>query len=192
MADDLTSSQDGEGRSHPLSDLYNMCVLVEPPSTVRPGEVINPIVLRVDKRDNQRHDPQDSSHPAVLWALLSVLSEDGITSLAPPAQSEFVRGRMVSSIYPLSPDDLAQGAGYIVFANTAILQPGRYLLRVSLMGMQVDIDSREGEPLFLGGVNLQSTALGVVHVYPRAGSPSLDPGTEHVLDILRNRGLQIL
>ncbi|MCJ1253032.1 hypothetical protein MMC24_000839 [Lignoscripta atroalba] len=163
----LTPSMDGIP-NRPVA--YDLIILLQPSSEIRPGALISPpIVLRLDRRVGQSSEDHPPHDPALLWAFVSIVSEDGTRALAPP-RDDLLRGTVVGSVQPLNPTDEAQGVGFIVFPGISIQQSGQYRIRISLMRM--DIDRQVGTPSFQGGINLQSTVTRIIHVHPGAG-PSI-------------------
>lgn len=170
QADNSTLGERNEVQSNlPLLDgeeasLYEMNVLVQPPPQIRPGEVLNPpVVVRLEKIAGCNYSEFAAYDPAVLWAFVSVTTEDGQTSLAPP-RDDLLSGTPTDSVHTL---DYAEGheAGFMSFTDIAIRDSGRYRLRISLVKVNAPGNNSSN-------VNLQSTLSRVIHVDVRAGTPS--------------------
>ena len=135
-----------------------MNVIVEPPPQVRPGATLNPpIIVRLARTDVEDEAVGDTSQ---LFAFVSVTSEDGSTSLAPPS-SDLVSGNLSDSVHTLESDSEFddEEAGFLSFPDIQIQNPGNYRLRVSLM--KLDAGGGSGSR---GAINLQSTLSRVIRV----------------------------
>lgn len=145
-----------------------MHVIIEPPQQVRPGRILNPpIVVRLDKTEAEDESVTD---PSLLFAFISITSEDGSTSLAPP-RDDLIAGNLSDSVHTLDSDSESdeEEVGFLSFPNLRIQDPGNYRLRVSLMKMEVTDSSAS-----TGAMNLQSTLSRVIHVNSEA--EDLSPG----------------
>ena len=135
-----------------------MDVIVEPPPQVRPGTTLTPpIIIRLAKTDVEDEVERDTSR---LFAFVSVTSEDGSTSLAPPS-SDLVSGNLSDSVHTLESDSESddEEVGFLSFPDIKIQNPGNYRLRVSLMRIDAGGSS---EPR--GAMSLQSTLSRVIRV----------------------------
>ena len=145
-----------------------MNVIVEPPPQVRPGQVLSPpVVIRLERAETEEND----INPSLLFAFVSITSEDGSTSLAPP-RNDLIAGNLSDSVHTLDSDTESddEEVGFLSFPDLRIQDPGSYRLRVSLMRM--DVTSTEGPR---GAMNLQSTLSRVIHVDDEAEESS--PGS---------------
>ncbi|KAI4155922.1 MAG: hypothetical protein LQ340_000648 [Diploschistes diacapsis] len=173
------SGLNGENRRR-----FKMHVIIEPPQQVRPGRILNPpIVVRLDKTEAEDESVTD---PSLLFAFISITSEDGSTSLAPP-RDDLIAGNLSDSVHTLDSDSESdeEEVGFLSFPNLRIQDPGNYRLRVSLMKMEVTDSSAS-----TGAMNLQSTLSRVIHVNSEA--EDLSPGEEEaaLLENLQQRGLR--
>ena len=129
-----------------------MNVIVQPPPQVRPGTTLSPpIIVRLEKTGVE--DKRDTSQ---LFAFVSVISEDGSTSLAPP-RNDLIAGGISDSVHTLESDTESsddEEVGFLSFPDLTIEEPGDYRLKVSLMKVIVSG----------GAMNLQSTLSRVIHV----------------------------
>ena len=136
-----------------------MNVVVGPPPQVRPGATLNPpIIVRLARTDVEDEAVRDTSR---LFAFVSVTSEDGSTSLAPP-RSDLVSGNLSDSVHALENDSGEsddEEVGYLSFPDIRIQNPGNYRLRVSLMKIDAGGSSES-----TGAMNLQSTLSRVIRV----------------------------
>lgn len=150
---------------------FNMRIVVEPPNQARPGHVLcPPLVMSLEIRTDRESSGLRPIDPTLLWALVSIVSEDDATCLAPP-RSDLLIGTPVDSVHPLTPHGHEREIGYVAFPNLAIREPGRYRLRVSLFRMNA-IGGPDAAS-FEGGINLQSLSSRVIDVAPTAVPPSI-------------------
>ena len=164
---------------------YEMKVLVQPLPQVRPGTILNPpIVVSLDKTAGREYADQDSHR---LWGFVSVTTEDGMTSLAPP-RNDLLAGNPTDSVHSLAAGPDGRETRFMSFTNIAICATGRYRLRISLVRMDLE-GAAQGQSM----VNVQSTLSRVIHVSDEAGPPS--PGKciwgivlDAILTTSRSRG----
>ncbi|MCJ1283504.1 hypothetical protein MMC26_002834 [Xylographa opegraphella] len=151
---------------------YTMRIIIEPPLRARPGEVLTPPLVMSLENDSGTNSPaREPVDPALLWAVVSVVSEDDRTPLAPP-RTDLLRGTIADSVHPLTPPDHAGQIGLVAFPNLIIREPGRYRLRVSLIKMNAVGATRT--PSYEGGTAVQSMSSRVIDVAPTA--EALVPG----------------
>lgn len=134
-----------------------MRFLVEPPTTIRPGALLNPpVVVRLDKTPANGMAIGD---PSRLWAFISITDEAGAVSLAPP-NTDLVAGNLSDSVHTLETGpgpEAEEDVGFVSFPDLAINYPGRYRLRVSLMKLDAGAGAH-------GAQNLQTIESQVIRV----------------------------
>jgi hypothetical protein len=100
-----------------------MSVIVNPPSHIRPGEKFgSPLVVDLKA---------SAKEPSNLLTVLSVVSEDGKTTLAPSAP--ILDGNLSGSLQFLDAQPPAQAKPIHLFRDIRLRKPGKYRLRVSMM-----------------------------------------------------------
>ncbi|MCJ1305218.1 hypothetical protein MMC08_008032 [Hypocenomyce scalaris] len=153
------------------NNMFDMDIVVEPAGNVRPGNVLHPPVV-IELKHRSGLDNADSRHHNYdhLWALASILSDQGTTALAPP-RADLLLGTPVSSIHTAVQSESNTEIGYVSFSDLAIQQPGQYRLRVSLIRME-GLGGSTASSL-QGGANLQSIVSRVIHVDEAAIAPSI-------------------
>ena len=137
-----------------------MRFVVDPPTTIRPGALLNPpVVVNLEKIPDNGRTSEDTSR---LWAFVSVTDEAGNVSLAPP-RNDLVAGTLSDSVHTLESDsDSEVEEGFVSFPDLAINQPGRYRLRISLMKLDAGAGAH-------GARNLQTIQSQVIQVDAAAG-----------------------
>ncbi|MCJ1340573.1 hypothetical protein MMC09_005869 [Bachmanniomyces sp. S44760] len=160
----LTTSINGGEIS---GSVYNMSILIEPPQEVCPGNLLHPpVIIRLDQNNTSNGEaPVQPSDRNVLWALASLVTEDGATAVAPPDLSIF-RGTLVSSVQTLNDQEQNGHLGFLHFSDLAIQRPGRFRIRFSVMTMNTDENMEPGRSA--GVVNLQSTTSRIINVHSNA------------------------
>lgn len=142
--------------------MFDMTIVLEPAASVRPVNVLRPpMVIKLKRRNgasNVGGRQQDYAH---LWALASVVSEEGTTALAPP-RTDLLLGTPVNSIHKAARNGNEEEVGYVCFTDLAIQQPGRYRIRISLIRMEGLGGSAASS--VQGGANLQSVVSRIIHV----------------------------
>lgn len=158
----LTLAEDDiDNRNH----RFVMNVVVEPPSEIRPGDLLHPpIVIKLKNRGGGSADDEFDIDNGSLWAQASVVSEDGMVALAPP-QPNLISGTLVDSIRPATPEEESQELGYLTFPNLAIHQTGKFRIRISLIKMPTTDESE--------AINLQSIVTRIIKVDSDANTPSI-------------------
>lgn len=152
---------DNNNRNH----YFIMNVIVEPPSEIRPGDLLHPpIVIKLENRSGRLVNNEIDIEDGSLWAQASVVSEDGMVALAPP-QPNLISGTLVDSIRPATPKDESQELGYLTFPDLAIHQTGKFRIRISLIKMPAT-DEPEA-------INLQSIVTRIIKVDSDAPTPSI-------------------
>ena len=150
------------GGDNRTGNMFDMNIVLEPAANVRPGNVLRPpMVIRLRRRNgvsNVGGGPQDYAH---LWALASIVSEEGTTALAPP-RGDLIRGTPVNSIHKAARSGNEEEVGYVCFSDLAIEQAGRYRIRVSLISMEGLGGSTASS--MEGGANLQSVVSRIINV----------------------------
>ena len=161
--------------------LFNLAILVQPPSQIQPGSFFDvPIVVRIGTR--LREDSiQESTNNHSLYAILSVVTEDGMTMLSPP-RADLLLGPTANSLHSadqiidhdhspvgsshfLTPTSTEQEVGITFFSNVGIHDSGRFRIRVSLM--RLDITGNTSTNVLGGGFgNLQSITSQLIQVDP--------------------------
>ena len=146
-----------------------MNVLIEPPEYVRPGDILDPpLVIRLDQTVDQHLAGRPVEDYSLLWAVLSVVTEDGRTMLAPP-RADLLTGTRVDSVHALTPLQEEREIGFMAFPDLAIRDPGRYRIMVSLVRMNPLGTATVGP----AGINVQNTSSRVIVVDPNAERPRL-------------------
>ncbi|MCJ1388253.1 hypothetical protein MMC18_001098 [Xylographa bjoerkii] len=162
---------------------YIMRIVIEPPHQARPGDVLTPpLVMSLENESGRNSPEQEPVDPTLLWAVVSVVSEDNITSLAPP-RTDLLMGTIADSVHPLTPPDHERQIGFVAFPNLVIREPGRYRLRVSLIKMNAIGDM--SIPSYEGGTAVQSMSSRVIDVAPTA--EPLTPGLSPVSHLTRKQ-----
>ncbi|KAI4251206.1 MAG: hypothetical protein LQ352_004995 [Teloschistes flavicans] len=142
-----------------------MHILVQPPHEARSGHVLTPattVSLRSHQSDGEGENAADKV--AGCWAFVSVVTEDGSTSLAPPSTT-LLSGTLVDSVRETSShneDD--EEVGRILLENITINQPGEYRLHISLLRMADSSDAEDGISPLPTVMNVGSVLTHVVHV----------------------------
>ncbi|MCJ1421838.1 hypothetical protein MMC32_008205 [Xylographa parallela] len=184
---------------------YIMRIVIEPPHQARPGEVLTPpLVMSLENESGPNSPEQEPVDPTLLWAVVSVVSEDNITPLAPP-RTDLLIGTIADSVHPLTPPDHEGQIGFVAFPNLVIREPGRYRLRISLIKMNAIGGMRT--PAYEGGTAVQSMSSRVIDVVATAQlmTPGLGPlsrltrkklteigrDERNLLEALQQRGLQL-
>ena len=163
------------------SFLHNMKIVVEPPNRARPGHVLcPPLVMSLEQGTGHGSGTVPPCDPSLLWAVVSVVSEDDTTPLAPP-RPDLLLGTPVDSVHSLMPNSHAREVGFVSFPDLAIREPGRYRLRISLICMYPT--GATDSTAFEGCTNLQSMSSRVITVDPAAEPPTL--GLSPALYLLR-------
>lgn len=135
-----------------------MNIAVQPPSEIRPGDLLNPpIVVLLEGQKIQ--DADDGN----IWGLVSVVSADGLQALSPP-QTNLISGTLVDSIHSVSPGQGRRERKFLSFPSVAINQTGRYRIRICLVKMR-NVQSEV--------VNMQSIMTRVIRVDAHASAPTL-------------------
>ncbi|MCJ1290521.1 hypothetical protein MMC34_002060 [Xylographa carneopallida] len=148
------------------SNPYIMRIVIEPPQQARPGEVLTPpLVMSLENQSGPISPEQLPVDPTLLWAVVSVVSEDDMTPVAPP-RTDLLRGTIADSVHPLTPPDHEGQIGFVAFPNLIIREPGRYRLRVSLIRMNAIGET--STPSYEGGTAVQSMSSRVINVAPTA------------------------
>lgn len=142
--------------------MFDMSIVLEPAARVRPANVLRPpMVIKLKHRNgvlNAGGRGQDYAH---MWALASIVSEEGTTALAPP-RTDLLLGTPVNSIHKAARSGNDEEVGYVCFTDLAIQQPGKFRIRVSLIRMEGLGGSTASS--VQGGANLQSVVSRVIHV----------------------------
>ena len=149
--------------------MFDMNIVLEPAANVRPGNVLRPpmvIKLKRNVASNVGGRQQDYAH---VWALASIVSEEGTTALAPP-RTDLLLGTPVNSIHKAARSGSEEEVGYACFSDLAIQQPGKYRIRVSLIRMEGLGGSAASS--VQGGANLQSVVSRIIHVDAAATASS--------------------
>lgn len=139
-------------------DTFIMNMVVQPPKWTRPGNVLSPVVVRIHHKIADSSNGLSTHDTGLMWAMVSLASEDGTTTLAPP-RNDLLGGSLVSSFHHATPSDGDQEVGHVSFMDLAIRIPGRYRIKVSLLQMAFGAKSRDG-------TNLQDTMSHVIQVDP--------------------------
>lgn len=158
----LTPARDSNGnRNHRI----NMNLIVQPPSEIRPGDLLNPpIVVKLESQHDSHTIGDVDTEIENLWAQASVVSEDGMVALAPP-EPNLISGTLVHSVQSVTPEEESQELGYLTFPNLAFHQTGNFRIRISLVRMP-GADEFEA-------INVQSIVTRVIKVDRDANTPSL-------------------
>ena len=119
---------------------YKMEMVIRPLSAIKPGVTMHPPVVVALKAQTSRGERdgiyRELGDVSGIWAFVSLVTEDGNQSLAPP-RTDLLLGRIVDSIHPAFDNTNSEGptVGYAIFPDLAIAEPGRYCLRISLIDM---------------------------------------------------------
>lgn len=151
-----------------------MDILVQPPREVQPGTALNPPIVIV-LRDLSGSGGNESSalNTTAYWGTASVVSEDGLTALAPP-DIDLVSGNLFDSIQEV-PGNGERVVGYLRFTNLALQRPGRYRIHISLIEKTLSsFTSRDS-------TNVMSVMTHVIHVHHSASAPVI---SEHLSDLI--------
>lgn len=135
---------------------YVMDIIVQPPSEIRPGELLRPpIVVRLEAQNQIGAVDNADVEIGNLWASAGIVSEDGLVALAPP-QPNLLTGTLVDSLHPRPSQEAGQELGYFRFPKLAIHQTGNFRIQFLLARMPTDGS--------LEVVNIQSSLTSVIHV----------------------------
>ncbi|MCJ1377596.1 hypothetical protein MMC17_000691 [Xylographa soralifera] len=166
---------------------YIMKIVIEPPHQARPGEVLTPpLVMSLENESDPNSPEQEPVDPTLLWAVVSVVSEDDMTPLAPP-RTDLLIGTIADSVHPLTPPDHEGQIGFVAFPDLVIREPGRYRLRISLIKMNAI--GGASTPSYEGGTAVQSMSSRVITVAPTA--EPLTPGLGPVSCLTRKKLTEI-
>ncbi|MCJ1357155.1 MAG: hypothetical protein MMC33_007151 [Icmadophila ericetorum] len=175
--------------SQQTDDLFDMDVVIQPPSRARPGRILYPpLVLRVRQREIQGISTRPFGYSSVLWVLVSLVSADENMVLAPPDPG-LMTGNPVDSVHPLIPSLASRDLGFASFPGIAIRDSGEYRVRASLIRMTVSDAS--GSAVQESGANLLNTSSRVIRVENNVRSPVIDEADRNCLEILEQRGLRV-
>ena len=134
-----------------------MRFLLSPPARVRPGAVLSPVVVGLEKSRWTKVCSKDIGS-GLLWAFVSVTDEAGKVSLAPPL-NDLVAGQLSTTVHTVTnkagPED-GDEVGFFSFPNLAIKRPGNYRLQVSLM--------KHDTTGVQGATNLETISSSIIHV----------------------------
>jgi hypothetical protein len=85
----------------------------------------------------QQANAQQGEDLSGVWAYLSLMTEDGSTSLAPP-RKDLLGGSPAASIHALAPEVEGSGGSfaYAMFPGLSVTVPGRYCFRISIIDMK--------------------------------------------------------
>ena len=162
-----------------VNRLFNLMILVQPPSQIQPGIFFDvPIVVRIGQRLHEG-PIQESVNNHSLYAILSVVTEDGMTMLSPP-RADLLLGATANSVHSadqildygdsptgtshfLTPTSREREVGITFFPNVGIRDGGRFRIRVSLMRLNT---SESSSASTMGGDfgNLQSITSQLIQV----------------------------
>ncbi|KAI4160755.1 MAG: hypothetical protein LQ342_005468 [Letrouitia transgressa] len=159
-----------------------MDILVQPPSEVQPGITLNPPIVIVLQNSSGAEDSETIAQDTnAYWALASVVSEDGLTALAPP-DPDLLSGTLVDSIHEVS-ENGERVAGYLRFTNLAIQRPGSYRIRISLIQMPPagTIANPSSSSASGNARNVMSVVTHVIHAHHSASASVIG---EHLSDPL--------
>lgn len=163
----------------PTDDLFDMEIVVQPPSRVRPGRLLYPpVVLRVRQLEVLGLSSQPLNNSSVLWVLVSLVSADESTVLAPPDPGLII-GNPVDSIHPLIPALESRDLGFASFPNIAIRDPGEYRIRVSLIRMT--LSDASGSAAQESGANLLNILSRIIRVEDNVRSPVIGKSRSSLL-----------
>ncbi|KAI4131780.1 MAG: hypothetical protein LQ347_002834 [Umbilicaria vellea] len=152
----LNGGDSGDGK------MFDMSIVLEPAARVRPANVLRPpMVIKLKHRNGVLNAGNRGPDYAHMWALASIVSEEGTTALAPP-RTDLLLGTPVNSIHKAARSGNDEEVGYVCFTDLAIQQPGKYRIRVSLIRMEGLGGSTASS--VQGGANLQSVVSRIIHV----------------------------
>ena len=174
---ELTLALEVEDRSSNRD--YIMNVIVQPPSEARPGSVLEPpIVVRLEDQRTPSPGRFKDGDEANLWAMASVVSEDGMVALAPP-QPNLISGTLVDSLHQASTPRQSPEVGFLTFRDLTIHRNGNYRIRISLIRMPSVQDSAQAASA--GAINLQSAITRVIRVTSTATKQLPSKSSFHIL-----------
>ena len=157
---DLTPPLNGVDNG--ASKMFDMSIVLEPAAHVRPGNVLRPpMVIKLKHRNAGSNFGGRQPDYAHLWALASIVSEEGTTALAPP-RTDLLLGSPVNSIHKAARTGNDEEVGYVCFSDLAFQKPGKYRIRVSLIRMEGLGGSAASS--VQGGANLQSVVSRIIQV----------------------------
>ncbi|MCJ1240750.1 hypothetical protein MMC14_008754 [Varicellaria rhodocarpa] len=162
-----------------LNRMFNLTILIQPPRQIQPGSFFDvPIVVRIGQR-LQEGPFQESINNDSLYAILSVVTEDGMTMLSPP-RADLLLGSTANSVHSadqiinqhdspissshfLTPTSREQEAGITFFPNVGIRDAGHFRIRISLM--RLNTSGTSSADMFGGDFgNLQSITSQIIEV----------------------------
>ena len=176
-----------EDRSRVQDPRVEMQVMSQPESESRRDVTLYPpLAVRLSVRDHGADGSGTAIDMSHLWAFVSLTDEEGIEPLAPPGEG-LLRGRLTDSAHPLlRADHLVDGDGlglsspvaeetsgcFVMFPDLAILEPGRYRFRITLVSMQTGAELTAVRPA--EALSLQEVQTGVIEIQdrPRREDPS--------------------
>ncbi|KAL8847878.1 MAG: hypothetical protein Q9221_007089 [Calogaya cf. arnoldii] len=174
------------------SILYQMHIIIQPPVESRPGNTLAPpLIISLRRNDTSQTEERLSADINSYWAFVSVVSEDGLSALAPPSTS-LLSGTLADLVHEARLTEAEGDVGHIAFQNLALNQPGRFRLRISLLQMPGMQDNPPTGGFVPPGVkNIASVLSHVIHVKHTALAPRIGSHHRNMLRSLRARGLDI-
>ncbi|KAL8647252.1 MAG: hypothetical protein Q9226_006507 [Calogaya cf. arnoldii] len=169
-----------------------MRIIIQPPVESRPGNTLTPPLI-ISLRGTWVSPTEERLGADInsYWGFVSVVSEDGLSALAPPSTS-LLSGTLADSVHEARLTEAEGDVGHLAFQNLALNQPGRFRLRISLLqmpGIQADPPTGGFGPP--GVRNIASVLSHVIHVRNNALVPQLGSHHRNMLKSLRARGLDI-
>ncbi|KAI9792166.1 MAG: hypothetical protein M1816_002706 [Peltula sp. TS41687] len=181
--------------------VVEMRIMSQPQGALRPDVTLYPpLTVRLRSRDagySEATIVRDMSH---LWAFLSLTDEEGIETLVPPRQGLLI-GHLTNSAHALSPEDhvglnSVGTAGmeevtesFILFPDLVIREVGRYRLRVTLFGMQTDLEEATAGPH--GASSLQEVMTDIIEIRDRPRAEASPAQENEFLSLLRRQGVAV-
>ncbi len=149
-----STTPEGEGADPPLSPCV-MTVIVQPPTTVRPGEQFgSPVVISLETRPTGTREHDIPENDARYWAVASI-TQNG---------SNLLQGVIAVNIRRAQTPPQHLNLGYLVFNNLKIWQPGSFKIYVSLVLMPDITGPSEFYTNVVGGIKVDAVLTNEVHV----------------------------
>ena len=136
-----------------------MDVVLQPPSSVRPGEAITTPLI-VSLKNMQLHGAHSSSGRFLVWAFASIVSDSSEQAVGSISNHPgLLSGSLVDSPHEARLDE-GNVFEYVRFPQLVINQVGNYRIQVSLLRMpQVDIRGAPGRVENVGIVRTRSICV---------------------------------
>ena len=159
----------------------DMRIISHPSRECYQDEVLQPaLTIRIRRASSAERSCGPEFDMTRMWAMASLVDEETRETLAPPRE-DLLRGQLTRSTYMESASseanegvasaetaEITEGGSFVTFSDLAILEPGRYRIRLTLVEMQGETGiSSTTEP---GGWSLQDILSEVIEVRDRPGT----------------------